>query len=128
MRLLLDTHVLIWWFLDQRQLSPAAREAIGDERNGAFVSAASLFEISTKQRSGKLPNVGPLLEEIEPRLAEQLFEALPITIRHGARADALAGTHKDPFDRMLAAQALAEGLTLVSADAALDQFGVRRLW
>lgn len=128
MKLLLDTHVLIWWFLDRDELSTAAEAAIGNEDNPVFVSAASAFEMSTKQRIGRLPHVADLLGDLDARLAEQLFEEVPITLRHGRVAGALDGAHKDPFDRMLAAQAIIEGLTLVSSDTALDQFGVQRIW
>lgn len=128
MRLLLDTHALIWWFLDQDELSATARTLIGDEDNPIFVSAASIFEITTKHRIGKLPQVAALVDELDRRLPEQALNELPITLAHGRLAGAMPGAHKDPFDRMLAAQAILEGLTLVSSDTALDQFGIRRVW
>lgn len=128
LRLLLDTHTLIWWFLDRDELSRSAHKAVGDEDNPVYISAASIFEIATKHRIGKLPEVGALIDDLPERLKEQRFDDLPISLAHGRRAGGLIGAHKDPFDRMLAAQAILEGLTLVSADAALDQFGVQRIW
>ncbi len=128
MSLLLDTHALIWWFLDAPPLSPAARAAIATASEPILVSAASAFEISTKVRIGKLPQAAALDDAFEDFLAVQRFVHLPISVRHARRAGALPIPHCDPFDRLLIAQALVEGLTLVSNEAAFDGFGVRRLW
>lgn len=128
MRLLLDTHVLLWWYLDQTQLSPAAATLLGEEETVVFVSAASVFEIATKHRIGKLPQVAALINDLDAQLADQLFTELAISAKHARVAGQLTGLHRDPFDRMLAAQAIVEDLVLISADAALDQFGVQRLW
>lgn len=128
MRLLLDTHTLIWWFLDQEQISGRAHAAIGEDGNDVFVSAASLFEISIKHRIGKLPQVAMLLADFEGLIAGQLFDPLSISLADARLAGTLPGSHGDPFDRMLAAQAITQGLAIVSNDIKLDQFGVQRLW
>ena len=128
MRLLLDTHALLWWAGGARQLSHPARAAIGDETNTVFVSAASAWEIATKHRLGKLDAAGPLLDGLMPYLDDQDFRDLAIGVRHAQQAGALPGPHRDPFDRMLIAQALIEGLTLVSREALFDRYGVQRRW
>jgi PIN domain nuclease of toxin-antitoxin system len=118
---LLDTHAILWWLADDVRLGPVAREVIGDERNEAFVSAASSWEISIKRSLGKLDapdDLGAIIEE-------EGFSPLAITFFHGERAGALAPLHRDPFDRMLIAQAQAEGLELITADARLAEYGVR---
>lgn len=128
MNLLLDTHALLWWLAGDARLSRKARAAIADEDNVIHVSAASAWEIATKHRLGRLPQIGPLLTELPEHIAGQGFSSLDITVDHGLRAGNLAGPHRDPFDRMLAAQAQAERLTLVSNDVAFDAFGVTRVW
>ena len=127
MRLLLDTHALLWWLAGDRKLSAAARSAIGDEENIVFVSAASAWEISTKHRLGKL-DANALVGEMAAVLAEQDLQTLDITVDHAERAGLLPGEHRDPFDRMLIAQAQAENLTLVSNETAFDGYGITRLW
>lgn len=128
MRLLLDTHALIWWALDLDRLGRTAHAALLDEKNTVFVSAASAFEMATKHRIGKLPAAARLLGDLPGYLAAQAFEALPITLDHALRAGRLPGPHRDPFDRMLVAQAHAEGLAVVSGDAVFDVYGVARVW
>jgi PIN domain nuclease of toxin-antitoxin system len=127
-RLLLDTHALIWWLAGNPSLSRTARSAIGDESNETFVSAASSFEITTKHRLGKLPDAGILAADVVGWIANEGFLELPITVRHGERAGALPGPHQDPFDRMLIAQAIVEELVLVSNETAFDAYAVQRLW
>ena len=127
MRLLLDTHALLWWLAGDRKLSAAARSAIGDEENIVFVSAASAWEISTKHRLGKL-DANALVGEMAAVLAEQDLQTLDITVDHAERAGLLPGEHRDPFDQMLIAQAQAENLTLVSKETAFDGYGITRLW
>ncbi len=127
MQLLLDTHALLWWLAGDTQISPAARAAIGDSDNAVFVSAASAWEIATKHRLGKL-DAGALTGQMSSVFAAQNFATLDITVDHGQRAGALPGTHKDPFDRMLIAQAQAENLTLVSNEPVFDAYGITRLW
>ena len=128
MRLLLDTHALLWWLAGDEALSPASRNAIADEGNGVFVSAASAWEITTKHRIGRLPGVDAIVADLEGAIAEQGFSGLPITLRHGQVAGALPGPHRDPFDRMLIAQAMLEDLVLISNEQPFDAYGVRRLW
>ena len=128
MRLLVDTHAFIWWFSGSEHLSMQAQRAIGDGENDILVSAAVAWEIATKHRLGKLPSAEAIARDIAGKIAEQSFEELPITVADAARAGALPGPHRDPFDRMLIAQALAGNLTLVSNEAVFDRYGVRRLW
>ena len=128
MRLLLDTHVLIWWLAGDPMLSANAKAAVADAANKAFVSAASAWEIATKYRIGKLPQAAALAADISGVLGGQGFVELPITVRHGQAAGGLPGPHRDPFDRMLIAQALLSDLVLVSNEAVFDRYGVRRLW
>ena len=128
MRLLLDTHALLWWLAGDESLSAAARTAIADERNDIFVSAASAWEVSTKYRIGKLPGAAALAVDFAGAVLDQGFSALPISLRHGQIAGALPGPRRDPFDRMLIAQAMAENLVLVSNERAFDAYGVGRSW
>ena len=127
MQLLLDTHALLWWLAGDRRLSATARRAIENDDNSVFVSAASAWEISTKHRLGKL-DAAAVVGRLGALLTSQGFEALDMTVNHAERAGALPGEHRDPFDRMLAAQAQAENLTLISNDAAFDGYGVTLLW
>ena len=128
MRLLLDTHALLWWFAGNENLSLRARSAIGDAESIVFVSAASAWEIATKYRIGKLPLAASLLGDLEMLLSAQNFRDLPISLSHAQSAGSLPGEHRDPFDRILIAQAMSENLTLVSNERLFDAFGVARLW
>ena len=119
MRLLLDTHVLLWWLDDDPRLGVAAREAIAGADH-AMVSTASAWEIGIKQSLGRLR--GP--EDLTGELAANRFDVLDIGLAHALAAAALPRHHDDPFDRMLIAQAAAEGLTLVTADAQILRYGV----
>jgi PIN domain nuclease of toxin-antitoxin system len=127
-QLLLDTHILLWWLSGDGALSAEARTAIADERNGIFISAASAWEIATKHRIGKLPGVAAIVADLGGAIVSQGFIGLPISLRHGRAAGALPGPHRDPFDRMLLAQAMLENLVLVSNEEAFDAYGVARLW
>jgi PIN domain nuclease of toxin-antitoxin system len=128
LRLLLDTHALIWWLAGDETLSTRAREAIADEENGVAVSAASAMEIATKFRIGKLPDAALLAQDFESLIAGQGFTELAITVHHARLAGEMNITHKDPFDRLLIAQAQAEDMVLVSNEALFDGFAVKRLW
>ena len=128
MRLLLDTHAFLWWLSANRRLAGAARRAIEDDGNHVMVSAASAWEIATKHRLGKLPGSEVLARDVAGAIASQGFEELAITVHEAERAGRLTGPHRDPFDRMLVAQALAHGLTIVSIDTVFDRYGVERLW
>ena len=128
MRLLLDTCALLWWLAGSSQLSAAAYRAIADEENEIFVSAASAWEIATKYRLGKLPGAATVAADIAGCIASQGFRELPVTVRDGQNAGQLEGPHRDPFDRMLIAQALDRGFTLVTNGELFGQYGVRRIW
>ena len=128
MRLLPDTHTLIWWFEGSTRLSPQAQRTIEDEENDVLISAASAWEIATKYRLGKLPSAEALARDVPEAIASQGFAELPITVADAVRAGALPGPHRDPFDRMLIAQAQARDLVLISNETLFDQYGVRRLW
>ncbi len=128
MRLLLDTHALLWSFSDDENLSLTAMRAVKDYANDIYVSAASAWEIATKFRIGKLPQAAPFVYTLEESLRKMRFKELAVTVGHGQRAGLLAGEHRDPFDRILIAQAQAENLLLVSNERLFDGFGVQRLW
>jgi PIN domain nuclease of toxin-antitoxin system len=129
MRLLLDTHAFLWWVINDGRLSQAARRAIADDdNNDVLISAASAWEITTKHRLGKLPGADLMAADVAGAIANQGFGALAITVDDAARAGALPGTHRDPFDRMLIAQALTHNLVFVSNESRFDWYGVRRLW
>lgn len=128
MRLLLDTHAFLWAVAEVGNLGSAARTAMQDQRNELFVSAASVWEIATKFRIGKLPGARTVLREFETIMQRLLASDLPVTRHHALRAGSYPQEHADPFDRLLAAQAELEGLTLVSKDRSLRQFGVDLLW
>lgn len=128
MRVLLDTHALLWWFTDDDRLSETAREIIANEENGIFVSAASAWEIATKQRIGKLPDVPEATERFSELVDADGFLHLPITYLHSLRAGSYPNEHRDPFDRMLAAQSEIDRLTLITKDPAFGRFGTRTLW
>ncbi len=128
MRLLLDTHALIWWLAGDEKLGRRAREAISDEANLVVVSAASAMEVATKFRIGELPDAALLAQEFEAIIASQGFTELGISVRHARLAGEMGIDHKDPFDRLLIAQALSEDLALVSNEARFDDFAVTRVW
>lgn len=121
MRLLLDTHALLWWFDDNRVLSREARDAISRPENIVLVSAVTAWEIVIKARLRKLRAPRDLDREIEAHG----FDTLPITLQHALRVGRLPDHHEDPFDRMLVAQALVEGLTLVTRDANIPKYAVQ---
>jgi PIN domain nuclease of toxin-antitoxin system len=126
-RLLLDTRTLIWW-LENRALTNAARKAIGDSSNEIWVSVASAYEISFKVMLGKLPSCAPLIPKFSATLFTEGFRHLECTMRHGLEAGRLPLAHRDPWDRMLAAQAIVEDMAIVSNDEKLSALGARRVW
>ncbi len=128
MQLLLDTHVLLWWQTDDARLSAVARTAIADDTNDIFISAASAWEIAIKQRLGKLKEIPQAAERFGELVAADGFIHLPVTHMHSLRAGGYVVEHRDPFDRMLAAQSELERLILVSRDPALASFGCKILW
>jgi PIN domain nuclease of toxin-antitoxin system len=127
-RALLDTHALLWWLLDLAPLSPIARAAVGDADNEIFVSAVTAWEISIKYGQGKLPQAAALMTDLSRAIADEGFAELPVTVKNGEVAGILPLHHRDPFDRMLIAQALAGSLTIVSNEQLFDRYGVARLW
>jgi PIN domain nuclease of toxin-antitoxin system len=128
LRLLLDTHALLWWLSDDPALSRPARKFISELRTEVLVSAASAWEIATKVRLGKLAGATDLASAFVARVEQEGFALLSMTPDHAIRAGLLAGEHRDPFDRMLIAQAQAEGVPIVSRDLVFDSYGVRRIW
>ena len=128
MRLLLDTHTLLWWLTENSSLPASARKLIANKNNDVLVSAASAWEIATKVRLGKLPIALDLAHDFTAYLERERFETLAVSADHGIRAGLLPSPHKDPFDRMLIAQALAENLAIVSNDVVFDGYGVKRVW
>ncbi len=128
MRLLLDTHAFLWWVDGGGRLSGPARRAIGDSSNACVVSIASGWEIAIKLSLGKLELTASLDRFLPEQLAANGFTALPIDLRHVARVATLPFHHRDPFDRLLAAQALEEHLAIVSADPVFRRYHIRRVW
>ena len=126
--LLLDTHALLWWLDGDASLSEAARAAIGEPARAVHVSAASAWEITTKHRLGKLPGAQAVARDVGGILRAQGFEALAIGVEDAEAAGRLPGPHRDPFDRMLIAQAIGRGWGLVSNERAFDGYGVARVW
>ena len=120
-RLLVDTHVLLWWLGDDARLGPRSRDLISDPANAVFVSAATAWEISIKRSIGKLE--AP--EGLDGIVEEEGFEKLPISFFHAEQAGSLPQHHRDPFDRMLIAQSQAEGLEVVTADKVFAQYALR---
>ncbi len=128
MRYLLNTHTLVWWLLDDIRLSHKARAEIADADNEILASAVSAFEVTTKHRLGKWPEAQPICADFIKLITNERFGLLSIQTLNALQAGRLAGEHKDPFDRLLAAQAIHEDLIIVSTGSAFDTFGVQRLW
>lgn len=128
MKLLLDTHTIVWMMNGSPRLSSVARAAIASPLNPAFASAASVWEAATKFRLGKFAEAALLVDNPRKILTSLEIEAIPVSIEHARLAGSLVHPHKDPFDRMLAAQALLDGLTVVSIDPIFGEFAVTRLW
>lgn len=128
MRILLDTHVLLWWLFDDDTLSQPARSAIANPENEVLVSSASAWEIATKYRLGKLDEAREVVRDLPGLLRRARFQVLPIVLEHALRAGSLPDVHRDPFDRMLVAQSQLEELVLVSSDRVLKKYKVDILW
>lgn len=128
MRALLDTHAFLWYVLDDPRLSAAAAAAIGDERTTVLISPASFWEIAIKVSLGKYTLTVPFEQFWSRGIADNSFEILPIEVRHAAALTNLPFHHRDPFDRLLVAQALSEQIALISADPVLDAYDVTRHW
>ena len=128
MRILLDTHTLLWWLDGDKRLPPAARRLLARSDIDVLVSAASAWEITTKARLGKLPGALAVAADVAAAVVSQGFIALPISIQHAQRAGDLPGPHRDPFDRMLIAQAQIEGTPLVTNERTFEAYGIQRVW
>jgi PIN domain nuclease of toxin-antitoxin system len=126
--LLLDTHALLWFFWDDSQLSARAKGLIEDANNRKLVSIASCWEIAIKVGLGKLSLGEPSGSFLPREIARNNFELLPISLGHATMVEGLVAHHRDPFDRLLVAQAMSEGLPLVSVDGVFDQYDIDRLW
>jgi len=126
--LLLDTHTLLWFLRDDPTLSPTAKAIILDPANHKYVSVASCWEIAIKATRNKLGLTEPSGILLGRELPRNGFDLLPIELRHATHIELLPEHHKDPFDRLLAAQSLLEAMPLVSVDVQLDAYGVTRLW
>lgn len=128
MRVLLDTHALLWWVLGNAKLSPTAATVLGSPETTIVVSAVSGHEIATKYRLGKLAVPSRLAEHLDEVITENGWQSLALSVAHGQLAGRLPGTHKDPFDRMLAAQALLDDVAIVTNDAGIAGFGAKIIW
>jgi PIN domain nuclease of toxin-antitoxin system len=128
MKLLLDTHAWLWWLLDDPGLPAVAKQAIQEPDSEVFISAVTAMELATKYRLGKLSKAGPMMSGYEQQVSADGFSHLPVSYHHTLRAGAYTVEHRDPFDRILAAQAELDGLTLVTRDPAFASFKVKTLW
>src|SRR5215470_16737642 len=128
MKALVDTHALLWWLFDDRRLSGRARQVMEDGANEIMVSSASGWEIMTKHRLGKLPHAGEAVRDLRGAVQRAGFEPLPISLEHAIEAGRLVSAHRDPFDRMLAAQSRLEGIPLVTDDKVFASLVVSTLW
>jgi PIN domain nuclease of toxin-antitoxin system len=128
LHLLLDTHALIWWMTNSESLPELVRKQMLEKQNTIVVSAASAWEMATKVRLGRLPAAAEITRNFAEYMKQSEFEALPVSAAHGIRAGMLPGPQRDPFDRMLIAQAQAEDLTIVSNEVSFDSYGIRRVW
>ena len=128
MRFLLDTHVLLWWLTDDPQLSPQSRTIIMDEANTILISAASAWEIATKHRLGKLEIATTVVPRFNELVELDGFEHMPITYLHALKAGSYPVEHRDPFDRILAAQSELEAAVLITRDTAFEAFHTKTIW
>jgi PIN domain nuclease of toxin-antitoxin system len=128
MKLLLDTHAFIWWDENPDKLGAASRQACSDPDNDLVLSTASVWEIQLKRMVGKLTLSKPLRQLIEEQASQNGMEISPVQVEHILRLDSLPFHHRDPFDRILIAQAQVAGWTIVTHDGAFKQYGVPVLW
>ena len=128
MRLLLDTHAFLWWVADDRRLSRKARAAIASRDSACFLSLASVWEMAIKVGLNRLELPSSVDRFVSEQMAANAIEPLPIDLGHSGDVARLPFHHRDPFDRLLAAQALGEELAIVSADPVFAKYGVRRVW
>jgi PIN domain nuclease of toxin-antitoxin system len=128
MRYLIDTHALLWWWLDDARLPRPVRDELGDRGNDIHVSSVSGWEIATKVRLGRLPQMAQRIHDYGLLVTEDGFRHLAVRENHGVEAGLLSSRHRDPFDRMLAAQALIEEMAVVTRDPAFTAFGCEVIW
>lgn len=128
MNILLDTHAFLWWVLGDSRLSKSAQTLILEENVGVHVSAITALEIAIKVRLLKLPEATILIHRFEDEVERQGFRAISVTSTHACTAGLLKGADRDPFDRVIAAQAILEGMILISNDPALERLGAERHW
>jgi PIN domain nuclease of toxin-antitoxin system len=128
MRLLLDTHTLLWWLTNNPRLPARCAAWIEDRANDVAISPVSAYEMRFKANKGLLPVGDALLADVPRIAAREGFTLLPLTWHHALAAGALPLPHRDPFDRLLAAQAILDGYAVLSVDTALDGLGVARIW
>ena len=127
-QLLLDTHALLWWLTRDPRLSPAAKAVIADDSNSIHISPVSGIEVAIKHRLGRLPHGGELVPRFRAMMDERGFLVTTLSLDHALRAGGYAMRHRDPFDRLLAAQAELDGLTLLTRDPAFADFPCETLW
>ncbi len=125
---LLDTHTFLWWISDAPELTAKARAAIADADNDCFLSMASCWEMAIKSSLGKLSLIKPVEKFVTEQLTANSFSLLSIELRHVAKVETLSFYHRDPFDRLLIAQALTDRLTMISADTVFADYGVNLIW
>lgn len=128
MKLLLDTHAFLWWMIADARLSGPVHDLVKDPDNRIFLSAAAAWEIVTKHRLGKLPEAASVIPEFAASLADAGIDPLPVALGHAILAGSYETRHRDPFDRIIAAQAQIEGMTIVTSDSAFRAFPVRTVW
>jgi PIN domain nuclease of toxin-antitoxin system len=128
MQVLVDTHAFLWWLDGDERLSNAARNLLADHAVTCLVSAASVWEIATKHRLGKLPGADAVARDITGTIVRSGFVSLDIAADDAELAGKLPGEHRDPFDRMIAAQALRRTLAVITADPQVAALGVRQVW
>lgn len=127
-RYILDTHTLIWWWTEPAPLGPRARKLLTENQGEWFVSPASVWEIANKQRLGKLTQIEDFAGSYPQLMRDNGFRGLAIDDKHAMLAGSMPGNHRDPFDRMIAAQALVEGMTVITRDPEIAGFGCQVLW
>lgn len=127
-RYLTDTHTLIWWWNEDDRLSDAARDALMARENDVFASCVNAWEIANKVRIGKLPEMAPFVKDYDALVTNDGFQHLGLRYDHGLDAATFAAEHRDPFDRLLAAQALTQDLTVITRDRQFRNFGCKVLW
>lgn len=128
MRILLDSHALVWFILGNERMPVRIRSLIEDDGNETSVSAVSIWEIANKVRLGKWPEATDVVAMVNRLVIERSFQPLPVSLQHAEIAGRLIGPHRDPFDRLLAAQSQVEAIPLITADPAFAGFGTRTMW